>query len=120
MDEETLRLDTAATPQFIGAMTEMVWSQIGISFPSISSFYPRQFLKFPILQLTIGIENVAQDLETFSRHAGRTTVTTDDVLLITRRNEALYGIMRDFVEKEQVAAPKGKSKAVKGKGRAKK
>ncbi|TVY48424.1 Centromere protein S [Lachnellula cervina] len=93
VDEETLRLDTAATPQFIGAMTEMVWSQI---------------------------ENVAQDLETFSRHAGRTTVTTDDVLLITRRNEALYGIMRDFVEKEQVAAPKGKSKAVKGKGRAKK
>ncbi|TVY86393.1 Centromere protein S [Lachnellula willkommii] len=90
VDEETLRLDTAATPQFIGAMTEMVWSQI------------------------------AQDLETFSRHAGRTTVTTDDVLLITRRNEALYGIMRDFVEKEQAAAPKGKSKAVKGKGRAKK
>ncbi|TVY44603.1 Centromere protein S [Lachnellula occidentalis] len=79
VDEETLRLDTTATPQFIGAMTEMVWSQIG-----------------------------------------RTTVTTDDVLLITRRNEALCGIMRDFVEKEQHAAQKGKSKAVKVKGRAKK
>lgn len=31
VDEETARLGTAATPQFIGAMTEMVWAQIGLS-----------------------------------------------------------------------------------------
>ena len=36
VDEETLRLNTNATPQFIGALTEMVWSQIGI-LPSIIS-----------------------------------------------------------------------------------
>jgi hypothetical protein len=35
VDEETLRLNTNATPQFIGALTEMVWSQIGIT-PSVS------------------------------------------------------------------------------------
>jgi len=32
VDEETLRLNTSATPQFIGALTEMVWSQLG-TFP---------------------------------------------------------------------------------------
>lgn len=31
IDEETARLNTTATPQFIGAMTEMVWAQIGDS-----------------------------------------------------------------------------------------
>ncbi|KAH8682903.1 kinetochore component CENP-S-domain-containing protein [Tricladium varicosporioides] len=96
VDEETLRLNTSATPQFIGAFTEMVWTQI---------------------------ENVAQDLESFSRHAGRTTVNTDDVLLITRRNEALHGIMQDFIEKEQAATAKEKTmraKATNGKARAKK
>lgn len=28
VDEETLKLGVNATPQFIGALTEMVWSQI--------------------------------------------------------------------------------------------
>jgi len=36
VDEETLRLNTNATPQFIGALTEMVWSQIGILASMIS------------------------------------------------------------------------------------
>lgn len=30
VDEETLKLGVNATPQFIGALTEMVWAQIGI------------------------------------------------------------------------------------------
>ena len=30
VDEESLRLKMNATPQFIGALTEMVWEQIGI------------------------------------------------------------------------------------------
>lgn len=29
MDEETIKLGSNATPQFIGALTEMVWAQIG-------------------------------------------------------------------------------------------
>jgi hypothetical protein len=29
VDEETLRLGMNATPQFIGALTELVWAQIG-------------------------------------------------------------------------------------------
>ena len=31
VDEETLKLGINATPQFIGSLTEMVWSQIGTS-----------------------------------------------------------------------------------------
>ena len=31
VDEEALKLGVNATPQFIGALTEMVWAQIGMS-----------------------------------------------------------------------------------------
>ncbi|KUI52687.1 Centromere protein S [Cytospora mali] len=86
VDDESLRRNRNATPQFIGALTEMVWTQI---------------------------ENVAIDLESFSRHAGRTTVTTDDVLLLARRNADLHGIIKDFVDEQKAA------KVAKGKGRSK-
>ncbi|KAK4191677.1 kinetochore component CENP-S-domain-containing protein [Podospora australis] len=88
VDDESLRRNRNATPQFIGALNELVWTQI---------------------------ENVAIDLESFSRHAGRTTVTTDDVLLLARRNQDLYNIIKDVVDKEKAAKA---SKAVKGKGKA--
>jgi hypothetical protein len=55
-------------------------------------------------------ESVAQDLETFAKHAGRTTVTTDDVLLITRRNDALRDVMKDFIDKEKTPGGKRKRK----------
>lgn len=32
VDEETLRRNRNVTPQYIGALTEMVWSQIGMRF----------------------------------------------------------------------------------------
>jgi centromere protein S len=43
--------------------------------------------------------NVAVDLEAFAAHAGRTTIKTDDVMLLTRRNEGLESIMMDFTQK---------------------
>lgn len=33
VDEESLRWNRNATPQFIGALTELVWTQIGTSSP---------------------------------------------------------------------------------------
>ena len=36
VDEETLKLGVNTTPQFIGALTEMVWAQIGISELSVN------------------------------------------------------------------------------------
>lgn len=56
---------------------------------------------------------MALDLESFSRHAGRTTVQTDDVLLLARRNSDLHDIIKDFVDEQNAA------KVSKGKGRAK-
>ncbi|KAJ3507326.1 hypothetical protein NM208_g15974 [Fusarium decemcellulare] len=85
VDEESLRRNRNATPQFIGALTELVWTQI---------------------------ENVATDLESFSNHAGRTTVTTDDVLLLARKNPDLHQIMKEFVD--QAKAEKEAAKGSRG------
>lgn len=70
------------------------------------------------------IENVAIDLETFSQHASRSTVTTDDVLLLARKNADLQEILKQFVDdaKAVAAVQKGTAGArggSKGKGKAK-
>lgn len=54
-------------------------------------------------------ESVAMDLESFSRHAGRATITTDDVLLLARRNQDLHGIIQDFVDRKRAVKAKGKA-----------
>jgi centromere protein S len=108
VDEESLRLNTNATPQFIGALTEMVWAQIGVGSD------PLPVCPKNPADSDLSIENVAIDLESFSRHAGRSTVTTEDVLLVTRRNDALHGMIRDFIEKEKAST----ARRAKGKGRA--
>ncbi|KAL8904633.1 MAG: hypothetical protein Q9171_006979 [Xanthocarpia ochracea] len=68
VDEEALKLGINATPQFIGALTELLWAQIG---------------------------NVSEDLSAFARHAGRQTISTDDVLLLARKNEDLAKVLRN-------------------------
>ncbi|MCJ1286400.1 hypothetical protein MMC26_005745 [Xylographa opegraphella] len=73
VDEETLKLGVNATPQFIGALTEMVWAQIGTPCPG-------------------------QDLESFAKHAGRGVVGVDDVMLLARRNDGLEAVLRAFVD----------------------
>jgi centromere protein S len=55
-------------------------------------------------------ENVAIDLESFSQHAGRTTVTTDDVLLLARRNADLHGMIKDCVDKQKASKAKAKAR----------
>ncbi|EXJ84688.1 hypothetical protein A1O3_05358 [Capronia epimyces CBS 606.96] len=66
VDDESIALGVNATPQFIGSLMELVWAHIG---------------------------NVAVDLEAFAKHGGRRTITTDDVMLLTRRNEGLEQIL---------------------------
>jgi centromere protein S len=64
---------------------------------------------------------VAKDLESFAKHANRTTVNTDDVMLLTRRNEGLEAVLRshlDDLRKEKGTAPS--RTAGKGKGKARK
>ncbi|KAM3499758.1 hypothetical protein MY10362_007003 [Beauveria mimosiformis] len=74
VDEECMRRNRNATPQFIGALTELVWTQI---------------------------ENVAVDLESFANHASRSVVTTDDVLLLARKNPDLQQLMHDYINERK-------------------
>lgn len=69
------------------------------------------FSFFHILTCLIFVENVATDLESFSNHAGRSTVTTDDVLLLARKNPDLHDIIKGFIDqaKAEKEATKGKS-----------
>ncbi|CAD0096224.1 unnamed protein product, partial [Aureobasidium vineae] len=71
IDAISLDQDLNATPQFIGALTELVWSQI----------------------LTSGA-----DLEGFARHASRDTVDVKDVLLLVRRNEQLKEVLEEALK----------------------
>ncbi|KAF1836888.1 hypothetical protein BDW02DRAFT_645843 [Decorospora gaudefroyi] len=71
VDEKSLESDLNATPQFIGALTELVYTQIA---------------------------NTARDLEVFSKHAGRKTINPDDVLLLGRRNEQLQAMLEKELE----------------------
>ncbi|KAH0539068.1 hypothetical protein FGG08_004366 [Glutinoglossum americanum] len=74
VDEESLRFDVNATPQFIAAFSMLVWTQI------------------------VSQENVSRDLESFAKHAGRRTINVDDVMLLSRRNEGLETLMREFLD----------------------
>ncbi|KAH7021819.1 kinetochore component CENP-S-domain-containing protein [Macrophomina phaseolina] len=71
VDQQCQLKDHNATPQFIGALTELVWTQIA---------------------------SASRDLSTFARHAGRAQVNTADVLLLARRNEGLEALLRQFVD----------------------
>ncbi|OJD27968.1 hypothetical protein ACJ73_00624 [Blastomyces percursus] len=105
VDDETIKLGVDATPQFIGALTEMVWAQIGkipLAFPSSPCHdHERRFQESVISLLISSSETVGQDLEAFAKHAGRSTINLSDVMLLARRNEGLESILRAFVEQEQ-------------------
>ncbi|KAK6362277.1 hypothetical protein TWF730_005973 [Orbilia blumenaviensis] len=86
VDEACLDLDVNATPQFIGSLTELAWVQL---------------------------DNIAKDLENFSKHANRSTVSTADVLLLARKNPDLHGLLQKVVDDEaaeRAAKAVGKSK----------
>ncbi|KAH7090775.1 kinetochore component CENP-S-domain-containing protein, partial [Paraphoma chrysanthemicola] len=76
VDEECLNDDLNATPQFIGALTELVYTQIA---------------------------NTARDLEVFSKHGGRKVINTDDVMLLTRRNDALETMLKQELDRMKAA-----------------
>ena len=66
VDGVGLEQDLNATPHFIGGLSEMVWGQI---------------------------ETVARDIEAFAKHSGRSTISTKDVILLSRRNEGLQELL---------------------------
>lgn len=53
-------------------------------------------------------KTLAQDLEAFAKHARRTKVTVDDVVLCARKDERLLGALREYEERlaEELQASK--------------
>lgn len=64
------------------------------------------------------IDTVSKDLEAFAKHAGRKTVTVDDVMLLGRRNEGLEAVLRAVVDGMRERGHGGSARG-KGKGAAK-
>jgi hypothetical protein len=86
-------------------LTELVWSQISISH-----------LKLPCLnsETDVVVDLTSRDLESFAKHAKRSQINTDDVLLLARRNEGLETLLTTFVEEQR----RENGTTVKKKGRA--
>ncbi|OAA66090.1 Carbohydrate-binding WSC [Cordyceps fumosorosea ARSEF 2679] len=63
-------------------------------------------------------QNVAIDLESFANHAGRSTVTTEDVLLLARKNPDLQRLMQGYVDERKAARGQHRPAAAsRGRGR---
>ena len=45
--------------------------------------------------------SLVSDAVILCRHAGRNTISTDDVMLLARRNEGLETVLRSFLDKQQ-------------------
>lgn len=74
MDDETIRLGVDATPQFIGALMEMVWAQIGTFHPVLMRDYLLSSCRLwqsqesvVCVMLISCSETVGQDLEAFAK-----------------------------------------------------
>jgi centromere protein S len=60
-----------------------------------------------------GAESASKDLESFAKHARRTQINADDVLLLARRNDGLEALLKGFLDeyrKENGTAGKGRKK----------
>ena len=44
----------------------------------------------------------------YIRHAGRSTITTDDVMLLSRRNEGLEALLRNYMKKQTAGSHRKK------------
>ena len=56
------------------------------------------------------VEYMAVDLRAFARHARRTQVNVDDVLLCARRNDSLEELLLAFMAQRGIARPAAKRK----------
>ncbi len=107
VDDALLADELNATPQFIGALTELVYTQIGMSVLLIVIIATTPH-HLPLSCINSHRPaNTSRDLETFSRHAGRRAINTDDVMLLTRRNEALEDILRQELDRMKAAEGRG-------------
>lgn len=104
VDSTCIPLRTNATPQFIGALTELVYAQVTTVAVDVERFARYASWTTSYWECTDAI----------SRHAGRTIIDMQDVLLLARRNEGLEGMLKAHIE-----ALKIQNKAGQGKGKGK-
>jgi hypothetical protein len=71
VDEETIKLGVNATPQFIGALTEMVWSQIGT--------YTSWHLSYDMIWTVPGLRSVSNGLCSGRVADGSTETASQDL-----------------------------------------
>ncbi|KAL8866227.1 MAG: hypothetical protein Q9174_006425 [Haloplaca sp. 1 TL-2023] len=95
VDEETLKLGVNATPQFIGALTELVWSQIENVSQDLRAFAQSVMSNQHMIAEAI--------LTILARHAGRKTVSSEDVMVLARRNEELAALLGKSLPKATAA-----------------
>ncbi|RDW89791.1 CENP-S family protein [Aspergillus mulundensis] len=109
VDEETIKLGMNATPQFIGALTELVWVQIGMALVTLVGARTQNAAYAMTYSGALEIvangryptETASQDLECFAKHAGRSTINVSDVMMLARRNEGLESILRAYVDRQR-------------------
>ena len=87
--------DKNASPQFIGALTELVWEQIKDVAVDTEAF---------ARYILLAIHGMAMSTHERDRHAGRKNIEVSDALLLARRNEALADILKAHVEETKKAA----------------
>jgi histone H3/H4 len=58
------------TPKFIAALVELVYNQL---------------------------VSLGEDLESFARHGNRKTITPDDLFLVTRKNDDLTTLLKEYL-----------------------
>ncbi|OBA19094.1 hypothetical protein METBIDRAFT_80036 [Metschnikowia bicuspidata var. bicuspidata NRRL YB-4993] len=69
VEEHCQDLGITASPSFVASLVELVYNQI----------------------LLLG-----EDLELFAEHAGRSTINTSDMYMITRKNEILATALKEY------------------------
>ena len=75
--------------------------------------YSKAFISLLTEVVTESAELFAQDLESFAKHAKRTTITADDVKLLCRRNRSIQEQLEKHISKnsnEKQGSSKGKQK----------
>ena len=55
----------------------------------------------PTLPNSYGLKTRFADICGYRRHAGRSTISTDDVMLLGRRNEGLEAVLKSYLEKQK-------------------
>ncbi|KAM9894199.1 hypothetical protein OXX80_009615 [Metschnikowia pulcherrima] len=72
VEEQCSELGVAASPSFVASLVELVYNQL----------------------LLLG-----EDLELFAGHAGRSTVNSSDVYMVTRKNEILTKALHEYEQR---------------------